>query len=252
MRPLLPLLALAALLAQPTAARAATFYVDDGAAASPPSCTTAANPCKTIGDAVGQARAAGGADVVEVAPGTYPEPVTADQPGDAGLTIDGAGDGPDPSAATVVAPVAVPGGSIVTLGGAAAGGLTLRDVRVVHQAVLNDKNGVAVVGASSTVAGVTVSMEDVVTLGTGFSVTRGPALLDRVAVQGTWNGNGVNAIGSTPFAVTVRDARIAAGTNPAALSVGSYASVRVSGSVLRRPGANGSTILVEGPPGRRA
>lgn len=74
------------------AASAATFYVNGGVAASG-DCLSAANPCKTINEAVIKARLAGGTPTIDVASGNYTEDLSFTEEADTGLTINGAGSG---------------------------------------------------------------------------------------------------------------------------------------------------------------
>jgi hypothetical protein len=220
-------------------AHAGTFYVDDDAAASAPACTAPGTPCKTIGDAVTQARLVAGPNAIVVAPGTYAERVVLDQAADAGLVVDGAGATADPTVSTLIAPASATG-SLVVLGADAVGGQTLKDVRVVHLPAITDQNGVALVGAGSYVENVAVDVvDDAPDQGAGFTVSR-PARLQTISVSGTYDGDGLRAIGSAPFEVDVRDATILAGTQRTAITASTYASVRIQRSVLR---ANQGTAL---------
>ena len=230
--PLVAALAVAA-VASPHAAHAATFYVDDDAAASPPSCTAPATPCKTITDAVGQARLVTGPNTISIAPGTYPERLALDQPGDAGLTLDGAGSTADPTVSTIIATALDGMTALVTLGGATVGGQKLQDVRVRHLPAITDDNGVALLGAGTAVENVAVEyVTDPADLGIAFAVAR-TASLTRIAVEGTYSGMGVRAFGSAAFDVSISDAAIGASSAGPAVSIGDYAQVKVRRSVLR-------------------
>jgi hypothetical protein len=98
------LLSLCVVLQMPAAAHAAEFFVDQGGSGA--ECTEAA-PCATISQALAASRAAPGAgDRIEVGPGLYEERVVIDKGEDSGLTLHGAGRGPDqeatPAGATTV------------------------------------------------------------------------------------------------------------------------------------------------------
>lgn len=247
--------AAAVLLAAPAAARAATFSVQAAAAADPVTpCVAPAAPCQTIGKAVTFARATPEADTILVGPGTYPEYLALNDVADAGLTVAGAGSGADPASATIVAPAAdvVGPGAIITLGGPAVGGQALRSLRVRHLPAVNDKNGVGISGAGTAVADVTVEVvSDAPDQGIGFAVGRA-ATLDRVAVEGTYDGQGINLIGSAPFGVAVRDSVIRAGTSKTAVSVGAQAALVLQRTVLLRPGPTGAVLTVNGGPAQNA
>jgi hypothetical protein len=230
--PLVAALAAAAILT-PRAAQAATFYVDDDAAASPPACTAPATPCKTIADAVGQARLVAGPNTISIAPGTYPERLALDQPGDVGLTLDGAGSTADPAVSTIVAPAADGMTALVTLGSSTVGGQRLQDVRVRHLPAITDDNGVALLGAGTAVENVAVEyVTDPADLGIAFSVAR-TATLSRIAVEGAYSGVGVHAFGAAAFDVSISDARIGASSAGPAVNAGAYAQLAVRRSILR-------------------
>ena len=77
----------------PAGAHAAVFYVNTAATTPHNPCTdsTPANACKHVMDAVTQARATVGGDLINIAAGTYPEVVTLTNVDDSGDTLAGAG-----------------------------------------------------------------------------------------------------------------------------------------------------------------
>lgn len=116
--------------AAPSLARAETFFVDKAGGGL--ECTEAA-PCATIGQALVASRAAAGTgDEIRVGPGLYAEQVSLNDANDAGLTLKGAGPGPDqaetpPGATTIRAPETNKGGAVLVTGGS---GITVEDLRV--------------------------------------------------------------------------------------------------------------------------
>ncbi len=255
MRPVVPsVFALAATLAGAPAAVAATLHVDDGAAAEAVApCLSPAAPCKTIGKAVTFARATPEADTIAVAPGLYAEALALDQAADTGLTVAGAGAGSDPATATIVAPAANPAGALVALGHPVASGLALRSLRVRHLPAITDKTAVSVRGDGSTVSDVAVEIvNDAPDQGDAFAIDT-DATLERITVDGVYDGRALAAIGSSPFQAVVRDAALRSGTSKAVVSVGKDATVRIQRSILRRAGAGVSPVaLVGAGPGESA
>jgi hypothetical protein len=87
-------------LGLPTGAIAATRYVAKAGGVDAPDCTNSAAPCATVGYAVGQAAPG---DTIQIGPGLFEEPVTANVP----LTFVGAGGGSllgNPGGTTIRAP----------------------------------------------------------------------------------------------------------------------------------------------------
>jgi len=87
------LVAVLVMAGAPAGAHAAVFYVNTAATTPHNPCTdsTPANACKHVMDAVTQARATIGGDLINIAAGTYPEVVTLTNVDDSGDTLAGAG-----------------------------------------------------------------------------------------------------------------------------------------------------------------
>jgi hypothetical protein len=103
------IVAVVGILAVPTAASAATFYVDDSAGTPLNPCTspTPANACNKISDAITQARSTSGGDTIQVAAGSYSAEtsgVKLNNAADVGDTIDGAGSGTDAGSTVIQLP----------------------------------------------------------------------------------------------------------------------------------------------------
>jgi hypothetical protein len=87
------MLAASLCMCAPAAASAESFFVDQSGSGT--ECTEEA-PCATIALALAASRAsAGTGDRIEVGPGLYLERVVIDKAEDSGLTLHGAGRGPD-------------------------------------------------------------------------------------------------------------------------------------------------------------
>jgi len=243
MRPLV--LAAATLALLPATAGAATFGVDAAAAPGAPDCTNPTTPCRTINDAITQARAAtNGPHTIRVAAGTYDETLTLDQAADTGLTISGAGAQPG---GTELAPNAIPGSALVRVA-APAGGVTISDLRVAHLAgAPSDKNLFSADAPNTLLRAVVADVRRPASVGFAYALNDGPVTLDHADAIGVaqWNGSAVNA-GPGSYDVTIRDARLAAGANQPALQLSTGVRAVVQRSVLQRPNATGVTVNAGG------
>jgi hypothetical protein len=198
-------------LALPASAGAAVFHVDDSVGASAADCTV--GTCKTIADALTQARAVAhaGPDTIMVAAGTYAEMVSVGNADDSGDVIQGVGD------ATVIAPTALPVCCAVVIGQSSSpsqDAITLRGLKVVTPAaVAAGKYGININATNVVLDHVTVEMHSPGT-GPAIGVTGNHALLDHVTTRaaGSWSGPGVRGNG-TQLSFTVRDSDLAGGGN---------------------------------------
>jgi hypothetical protein len=215
-------IATAAFLVCGGTAAAATFYVDDNSAGTPPSCTSPAPPvCKTITDAVTQARLVPGANRIEVAAGAYPELVNLNNAADDGLTIEGAGAG-----SSVVTP---PAGNVgFTL---LRPGLTLRGMGINVPAA--NGQGIFLGGSSQTVDAVTVHMTggDSDDIAVTVNSLPGTRTLSHLNVDdggnASWLGDAL-FIASTPGPVTVTDSMLQSNQEVIETFAGSTVIQRVS------------------------
>jgi hypothetical protein len=76
-----------------SAASASVFYVNGTTGKDTGTCTSAVEPCKTIGAAIVKSQSTLGAATIEVAAGTYAGTLALSSSADNGITINGAGDG---------------------------------------------------------------------------------------------------------------------------------------------------------------
>jgi hypothetical protein len=134
-------------LAAPAAASAETFFVDQSGSGS--ECAEAA-PCATIDQALTTSRnTAGTGDRIEVGPGLYEERVVIDKPEDSGLTLHGAGRGPDqestPAGATTFRSPETKTGAEVAITAAA---VTIESIRVEVPAGFENTEGIALGGSA--------------------------------------------------------------------------------------------------------
>lgn len=202
-------------LALPAAtASAATFHVDDEAAAGGD--CSAATPCQTIGAAVTAARGTVDTDTINIAAGLYEETVQLMNASDTGLTLDGAGSGPDPAIATILR-----GTSELVLGDNTTNlenHMTVRDLRV--ETITSDAgggqysgSGVVVNAADSLLENVHVQIpapgsSPVTGSDDAISVRQPRVTLDHVVARNPGGGQGIYSDGPE---LVVRDSDILAG-----------------------------------------
>jgi hypothetical protein len=188
-----------------TAATANEFYVDGAQAGVTHPCTSAAAACKTITDAITDARATGEADLINVAAGTYGETVALNDAADAGDTVSGQGQ------ATIIA---APGtGSSVLLGGNVASGVTLSNL-VVHVASSAKTQPVIDVnpgpGGSAALSSVAVSVTNAGHDQTAIHLVQGAITISDSAVRSTGMGAGIDTSG-TPGSLMLTDSLVGDG-----------------------------------------
>ena len=136
--------------ATPVAAQADTFFVSKSGSGT--ECSEGA-PCATISQALTSARAAGGTgDRIEVGPGLYEERVVINDANDAGLTLHGAGRGPDqeatPHEATTVRSPETNKGDEVAI--SVASGVLIESLRVEVPAGFVNTAGIELGGPAAT------------------------------------------------------------------------------------------------------
>ncbi|HEY7256400.1 MAG TPA: choice-of-anchor Q domain-containing protein [Solirubrobacterales bacterium] len=153
----LPAILLAcAAMAAPATAQAESFFVDQSGSGT--ECTEAA-PCATISEALAASRATPGTgDRIEVAPGLYEERVVIDKAEDSGLTLHGAGRGPDqettpPDATTLRAPETNKGAEVEITTPSA---VSIEALRVEVPAGFSNGGGISIGGAAESVDDVDV------------------------------------------------------------------------------------------------
>ena len=192
---------------------AATFHVDDEAAAGGD--CSAATPCQTIGAAVTAARGTVDTDTINIAAGLYEETVQLMNAADTGLTLDGAGSGSDPATATILR-----GTSELVLGDTTyvENHMTARDLRV--ETITSDAGGGQYSGSGIVVNAADSLLENVhaqvpapgsspVTGGDNAISVRQPRVtLDHVVARNPGGGRGIYSDGPD---LVVRDSDIIAG-----------------------------------------
>jgi hypothetical protein len=225
------------LLLAPASAGAAVFHVDDSVGSSAADCTVGI--CKTIADALTQSHqpAHSGPDTIQIAAGTYVEPLDLTNADDSGVVVQGAGD------TTLIAPSTMPYCCAAFVGASvfpSQDAITVRGVKIVTPAaVATGKIGVVVNATNVVLDHVTVEMHNP-GVGAAINLTGDHALLDHVktTAAGTWSGPGVENNGGQ-IAFTVRDSDLAGGGNRYGLSTITAqmqpgpGSVKVERSILR-------------------
>jgi hypothetical protein len=143
------LLLISGAMAPPAGARAASFFVDQSGSGT--ECTEGA-PCATIALALAASRAAPGTgDRIEIGPGLYVERVAIDKAEDAGLTLQGAGRGPDeeatPAGATTIRPAETNNNFVVGVEGPS--NVAIESMRVEVPAGIVNTAGIKLGGAAA-------------------------------------------------------------------------------------------------------
>ncbi|MFL5892803.1 MAG: choice-of-anchor Q domain-containing protein [Solirubrobacterales bacterium] len=249
---------IAVMLAAPTAASAAEYYVSTGGANSN-DCTSPATGCSTVTGALALASDADGADTIHIGPGEFTEEFTVSDLDD-GVTIEGAGSGSDLTTATHLLDVPSSTGRVATLGATGITeptGVTLRGVRVVVSE--GDNPGIGVAGTNTTIENVVVNMEDPAGLYPAIDVSRGPVTIRDVSISqqaatGIDVSNPAFAPAGTDIAVTLEDSNVSVASSGATRALGvsncSGCTAKVSAvvrrSVLRNLTTDGQVVNASG------
>jgi len=241
------LLALTGAWFAPSVARAATFYVDGAQVGTTHPCTSPIAACKTIGAAIVDARGTTGGDTIQIAAGTYGEVVTLDQASDAGDSLIGAGQDPDPATNTIIA---APGTvSSVLLGGGTASGVSLNDLEV-HVASSAKTEPVVQVdpgaGGHAELTRVTVAVTNAGHQQPAITVLSGAVTLSYDDVGSAGTGPAIVAGGASPGTLNVDHSDISGGAASGPLSttvvLGDTETTRIILSLLSAPGGAGDVL----------
>lgn len=233
------LLSLCLLGVSPVAAQAEVFFVDQSG--SGVECSEEA-PCATIAQALATSRATGGTgDRIEVGPGLYAERVVIDKAEDTGLTLHGAGRGPDqettpPEATTVRSPETNIGAALAVSGASA---VSIESLRVEVPAGFINGEGISLGGPAASAHDVHV--QDAGGVNTdGITVTVGTpdALIVNARVRHVGEYRGISIFGPRAT-ITDSDMRAAHG---ALVTEFTAETTRVLRSRLEATGSTTATI----------
>ncbi len=209
------LVGVAVLLVAPACASAGTYFVStSGSNAN--NCTASGSACQTIAGALSRSRTDGTApDTIKVAAGEYQADVKLNDTADAGLTLTGAASS-GASQTTIRQPDAAQacGGMASNLcaiqvgsSSSVANDITIQHLAVGTPSTAGDKRAFTMLSSNDVLSDVVVSMGLSTSTEPGVQAEGANALLDRVTIDGTWNGAGV--LGATDL--TVQDSNVAGG-----------------------------------------
>ncbi|HEY7629075.1 MAG TPA: PKD domain-containing protein [Thermoleophilaceae bacterium] len=191
-------------LALPAHALAANLYVNPATGNNANSCTTPADPCLNILGARAKSAGTAEADTIFLAPGTYTEMVNLNSSAYSGDTFVGSGSGDDASSDSIISFSSA--GSAVFID-STVDSVTFKDLRVVvPSGAPNDTGGFSVLGTTTELQNVALSMENPNGTAAAWSDANGPVTFDHVTITDA------SPMVSTPVLLGIHDTTISDST----------------------------------------